>query len=523
LLGVSYVEELGVNSFWQSRVPAIIAWAVLVLLTVASGMNWGLLATAIMATAAWMTYATIAQVRYVFEHGQNQKPYQIVVRLVATLLFNAAAVGTAALMIAYLPNSLHLSPLAFGLFSGLLAGLSGLAAAMGSHIGWNALMRALDRPDLMMTKANRRATILPGPEQSELLDSIVGRIWETNVMGHPLRGIDIREYPKKYGEYGIYYLIRDIRKAYEYQDEISSRHFVERLNRITGENGFKSQHLPAERFFVLKDIMTNIHQQGELGRYAGLAGLPALIERFQSELTQRELDDSNIDLGDITRLLATPDKLRLLIGAPKDDAEVNQWNMKMVNLSLEKFSLIRKWLAEKYEQGTLAAIGKANLRGLVDLIDEIQQPAGPYAGLQNINIRQLTSLLASAQNVAALLGPKISSKDPKIGQWKWNVVDLNWDHFTALIEIMRQKYARDTLANYGAKDGSGLVLLLEEIRTSGSPYESLRGVHIGQMTKLLNSVEKLSGILRTTPADPRLKGWDMPVVPGHQQYHPPKI
>ncbi len=389
-------------------------------------------------------------------------------------------------------------------------------------LGLNVGIHALNNTLALLGRARWLERALPGvaralsrleigsAAKASLVDDLIHRIAQANHNGQALQGIVLSEYPKQYGEYAVYYLIRDLKTKFNLMDEISPMTLPNRVQRIASLQGLKPQHLTVERFFVLKDTLAQAHAEGRLGELSSLAHLSDLMTAFYARLEKRGMNTEKIHLGQVTRLISSPTKLRELLQLEKMDAQLLAWNMPIVNMTSDEFGRLRDWLEGEYRAGKLGQYGSETGNGVVAFVDEISTPAHAFFDLRGINIRQMTSLLTSAKNVAELLG--IDVKDPQLQDWKMPVIDLTWEHYTTLIRVMRKKHADGTLRTYGAEDGSGVIKLLEEIREGVSPLDILQNINIGQLTGLLNSPVKLAGMLKLAPNDPLLADWQMPEV-----------
>jgi nucleoside-diphosphate-sugar epimerase/galactose mutarotase-like enzyme/signal transduction histidine kinase len=510
-----WAEAEAPPSLGSNRTALLLAAAAgLVALLVPAG------ALALALNLAILLFWADASARFFSQAHANRTQQQLARLQVLGFLFAGALfaptviyLGVAGATVAWLPFG-KMILLGMGLNFSMHALNNALALAgraPGLRRAFPRLASVLSRLEIAAVKRRGQGSGLKETPQTSL-DSIINQIWENNTSGRDLHGIVLTEYPRQYGNYAVYYLIRDIKNNFNLPEEISPMTLPGRVQRLTSLQDFKIQHLTADRFFVLQATLAEIHAQGRLQEFSSLKNLTALMNLFGDQLAQRGMDTGKIHLGQVTRLISTPVKLREMLNLSKMDAQVLNWNMPIINLPWQEFSRVVEWLQIQNREGTLQQYGGETGNGLVSFVDQINAPGSRFQDLRGINIRQFTSLLNTAQNVAELLGTGATAANPQLRNWKMPVIDLTWEHYTALIKVMRQKYEAGTLAAYGSQDGSGLIKLLEEIRKGASPLDQLQQINIGQLTGLLNSPVKLAGILKLDPHDPVLAAWHMPEV-----------
>ena len=95
-------------------------------------------------------------------------------------------------------------------------------------------------------------------DSAKSIKDILGYIWQQNKKGIDPLGINLEWYPKRYGQFAIYYLIVDVRKhffeEFTYYIDPGPRKLVKDVNAIAGMKLFKTQQLRTDIFFRVKEI-----------------------------------------------------------------------------------------------------------------------------------------------------------------------------------------------------------------------------------------------------------------------------
>src|SRR3989338_3597391 len=184
--------------------------------------------------------------------------------------------------------------------------------------------------------------------------------------------------------------------------------------------------------------------------------------------------------------------------------------MPKVDVTWEQYEAISAILKAAHAAGTLKDYGSAE--GLVKLVSEIdREQSDSHKRLKGIHLGHLTGLINSPKKVKAILGIQ-DPEDPQIKDWDMPKVDVTWEQYEAISAILKAAHAAGTLKDYGSAEG--LVKLVSEIdREQSDSHKRLKGIHLGQLTGLINSPKKVKAILGIQdPEDPQIKDWDMPNI-----------
>ncbi len=352
------------------------------------------------------------------------------------------------------------------------------------------------------------------PVQGKKIDDIIEDIWAENQKKNFPEGINLSDYPKEYGIFAIYHLIRDIREKMGYAEKISPQSLCHKINNIMGQpNYYRGQIVAEDHFQVLLKFLNDKLQAQELVNYGNPngAGVASLVEEVETP-GSIYAGMQGIHLGYLTNWLNSPEKVAALLRIEPGHAQLTNWNMPYMNLTWKQFKAIKAILKEKLEAQTLAGYGDEGGKGLAALLSEIERKHTDkyYNELQNINIGHLTDLLNSRMKIAGILG--ISPEHDQLTNWNMPYINMTGKQFRAIKEILQEKLDDEKLFEYGDESGKGLVALLSEIKSGDKAYADLRGINIGHLTNLLNSPKKVAGILGIDEGHYQLANWNMPKI-----------
>ena len=153
----------------------------------------------------------------------------------------------------------------------------------------------------------------PAPMRRRVQQRIIESIWQENIEGHFLGDINIAHYAARYRHFGIYYLIRDIMANFVADWIWSPRLLSASINSVAQQHLFSPVGLSTKRFFVLKELMTRLHEQGTLKQYGTEEKFYDFVELYRAELAKfktaqsRKLDRFHV--SQLVDTLKTPEKL----------------------------------------------------------------------------------------------------------------------------------------------------------------------------------------------------------------------
>ncbi|MBN1595290.1 50S ribosomal protein L11 methyltransferase, partial [candidate division FCPU426 bacterium] len=383
------------------------------------------------------------------------------------------------------------------------------AGFIGLHMAYNALtpwaQLAADEEMIWESPQAALQTIADLADQQNV-PAVVEKIWQENQRKQYPYDINLASYRQKYGQLAIYYLIEDLQEQLKIKKRMSARFLANRINDLAEKQLFVPQPVKPEDFKLLRAFLKENQDWPAYGDAAG-HGLRKMVGTF-AEQGSAYADLAEINIGQLTSLLRSRENIACMLGLPVEDSNIQQWNLPYIHLTWHQYQALQTILREKIRDGTLAAYGDTRGEGLAGLFNEIRRRPGPYSALRGINIGHLTGFLNSAERIAGITGNAEYART-RLQNWKPPKIDMSWNQYLALQRIMKEKYDQGVLAEYGTGNLEGLVKLVEEIETRGGDYAWLRGVSIGHLTTLLDSQDKVAGLIGISPKYKQLLAWNM--------------
>src|SRR3989338_8892270 len=275
--------------------------------------------------------------------------------------------------------------------------------------------------------------------------------------------------------------------------------------------GMPNINVTWEQYEAISAILKAAHAAGTLKDYGSAEGLVKLVSEIDREQSDSHKRLKGIHLGQLTGLINSPKKVKAILGIQDpEDPQIKDWGMPNINVTWEQYEAISAILKAAHAAGTLKDYGSAE--GLVKLVSEIdREQSDSHKRLKGIHLGHLTGLINSPKKVKAILGIQ-DPEDPQIKDWDMPKVDVTWEQYEAISAILKAAHAAGTLKDYGSAEG--LVKLVSEIdREQSDSHKRLKGIHLGQLTGLINSPKKVKAILGIQdPEDPQIKDWGMPNI-----------
>ncbi|MBN1596200.1 HAD family hydrolase, partial [candidate division FCPU426 bacterium] len=275
---------------------------------------------------------------------------------------------------------------------------------------------------------------------------------------------------------------------------------------------------------VLKEKITTLEQIQRYGA-ADSSGLDSLVQEIRTSAQPNYRRLVGVDIGALTSLINSPAKIAGILGLEKGGAKYQQlfahWQLPVTKLTWTQYPALKKVLAEKTKTlASLQELGNPDGSGLIRLLDEINaRNEAEYRALRGISPENLSAILQSQQRVAVLAG--VADDQEKMAQlgeyWNPPYLQLTGEQLGELRMLLKViTRTPDSIRIYGAEDGSGLALLVDELARETCPYPALKGLHIGLLSRFINSALRVAAAAALSPADDRLpvihQEWKMPFV-----------
>lgn len=315
------------------------------------------------------------------------------------------------------------------------------------------------------------------------VDDIITYIWEMNKKGTSPLGVNLQLYPKRYGQFAIYYLIADLRKhfsKYSFYRDPGPATFPKRINKIVGKKLYQVNYITTNHFYKLKAFFVQLLDNGTLKKSKDL-------KSFSHYLSEHD-DFSKLYFPHVTKIASDRETFALFLNINIEEVPKG-WHIPYISLTVEQIVALEDLFRPKVEDGTIKQYIK--LSKFLEVIDQDDV-------LKKVNLGHLTGAVKSREKFALVLDVDVK-KIPK----KWNIpyINLTAKQLKALQDLFRPKIAHKSLKCMT------LYTLVQTVRH----IQLLRKVNIGHLTLALGTREKFAELMGF-PLSMIPREWNIPII-----------